>query len=132
MIAHGMHEDLRTSAKALLDANTVHVERAGKTYRFATPTRDPQVNMYRIPKLQWTGWDSQFHAVVYAALGDVSRATSELESIFANQRPDGFIPHVSFWNSADLPSWAYLESPGYARWFPGRRKPAGTANIQPP
>ena len=127
-----VHEDFRARALTLLDQNTQHAIRGETMYRFAAPTSDAAVNMYRIPPLQWTGWDSQLHAIVFAACGDVSRATDELRSIFANQREDGFIPHVSFWETRNLPSWAYLESPGLFRWVPGRERPTGTANIQPP
>jgi hypothetical protein len=43
---------------------------------------------------QWL-WDSGFHALIWARLGD-SRAVTELESIFAFQRNSGFVPHVNY------------------------------------
>lgn len=125
-------EQLQTRAKELLDANTVTAERDGVIYRFATPTGDTGVNAYRIPKFQWTGWDSQFHAIVYAKLGDATRAEEEIRSIFANQRESGFIPHVAFWDHAEsLPTWARLESKGRFNALK-RHRPASTEQIQPP
>ncbi|MFA9444636.1 hypothetical protein [Egicoccus sp. AB-alg6-2] len=43
---------------------------------------------------QWL-WDSCFHAIIWAALGD-GRATVELERAFVHQRPNGFVPHVGY------------------------------------
>jgi hypothetical protein len=43
---------------------------------------------------QWL-WDSCFHAVVWAALGD-DRAAVELASVFESQDPSGFVPHVAY------------------------------------
>lgn len=40
-------------------------------------------------------WDSCFHAIAWAALGDV-RAIRELEAVFAAQLPDGFVPHMRY------------------------------------
>src|SRR5437588_11458254 len=44
---------------------------------------------------QWF-WDSCFHAIVLARF-DVDRAAGELRSLLANQQPDGFVAHVTFW-----------------------------------
>ena len=44
---------------------------------------------------QWL-WDSCFHAVVWAALGDGDRATGELASVFRHQTGSGFVPHVTY------------------------------------
>lgn len=43
---------------------------------------------------QWL-WDSCFHAVVWAHLGD-ERATVELRSALSSQDADGFVPHVRY------------------------------------
>ncbi len=40
-------------------------------------------------------WDSCFHAVCWAALGD-ERAVPELRSVFAHQGADGFVPHMGY------------------------------------
>lgn len=43
---------------------------------------------------QWL-WDSCFHSVVWAHLGD-PRAAVELASALSTQDPDGFVPHVRY------------------------------------
>lgn len=43
---------------------------------------------------QWL-WDSCFHAVVWAHLGD-DRATVELRSALSPQDPEGFVPHLRY------------------------------------
>lgn len=43
---------------------------------------------------QWL-WDSGFHAVLWAGLGD-ERALTELESLFRAQGADGFVPHMTY------------------------------------
>jgi hypothetical protein len=66
---------------------------------------------------QWL-WDSCFHAVVWAHLGD-ERAVLELRSALADQDEDGFVPHVR-----------YVGDPGALASFWGR---PGTSSItQPP
>ena len=40
-------------------------------------------------------WDSCFHAVVWAHLGD-PRGVAELTSALANQHDDGFVPHLQY------------------------------------
>ena len=40
-------------------------------------------------------WDSCFHAIVWAELGD-ARALTELTSVFRWQHPDGFVPHMGY------------------------------------
>ncbi len=61
---------------------------------------------YTVPNLdvyphQWL-WDSCFHAVAWAALGDGDRARRELANVFDDQRPDGFVPHVRYWTDPDV------------------------------
>lgn len=48
----------------------------------------------RVYPWQWL-WDSCFHAVIWAELGDADRALRELTSLFAHQDDDGFVPHVT-------------------------------------
>lgn len=40
-------------------------------------------------------WDSCFHAIAWAALGD-ERAVSELGAVFQGQLPSGFVPHMRY------------------------------------
>jgi len=67
---------------------------------------------------QWL-WDSCFHSIIWAELGDGERAVRELQSLFAHQDDDGFVPHV-----------IHHGDPGHHADFWGRR---GTSSItQPP
>ncbi len=54
---------------------------------------------------QWL-WDSCFHSVIWAALGD-ERATVELTSALASQHRSGFVPHMTYWGDpeADAGFW---------------------------
>lgn len=65
---------------------------------------------------QWL-WDSCFHAVVWAHVGD-ERGRLELEHALAGQADDGFVPHITYWS----------ESPHASFW--GR--PAHSSITQPP
>jgi hypothetical protein len=73
---------------------------------------------YTVPNLdvypfQWL-WDSCFHAICWAHLGDGDRAITELRHVFRTQSADGFVPHVdyeadpqhlaSFWGRGDASS----------------------------
>ena len=44
---------------------------------------------------QWF-WDSCFHAVALSHF-DIERSRIEIRSLLANQQPDGFVAHVTFW-----------------------------------
>jgi hypothetical protein len=49
---------------------------------------------------QWL-WDSCFHAVIWAHLGEADRAIGELSALFAHQGDDGFVPHLTYWGAPD-------------------------------
>lgn len=50
---------------------------------------------------QWL-WDSCFHSIVWARLGDGDRAIAELRTMFRGQCPtSGFVPHLSYWGAPD-------------------------------
>ena len=50
---------------------------------------------------QWL-WDSCFHSIIWARLGDADRAVTELRTALAGQDPgSGFVPHVAYWASPD-------------------------------
>ena len=67
---------------------------------------------------QWL-WDSCFHAVIWAELGEADRGLLELETLLATMEPTGFLPHMN-----------YVADPAAAQEFWGR---AGTSSItQPP
>lgn len=48
----------------------------------------------RVYPHQWL-WDSCFHSIAWAALGD-ARGTQELTSCFRAQLPSGFVPHMRY------------------------------------
>ena len=67
---------------------------------------------------QWL-WDSCFHALIWAELGEPDRAIAELTAALADQADDGFVPHVR-----------YVADPYGLAGFWGR---TGTSSItQPP
>ena len=67
---------------------------------------------------QWL-WDSCFHALIWAELGDADRAVAELANLLAAQDELGFVPHMT-----------YHEDPAARAEFWGR---GGTSSItQPP
>jgi hypothetical protein len=64
-------------------------------------------------------WDSCFHAIIWASLGDDERATSELAAVFAHQDGQGFVPHMAFFGP---------DTPAAETWGP-----SGASSItQPP
>lgn len=67
---------------------------------------------------QWL-WDSCFHSVIWAHLGEPARALAELRSLFACQHDDGFVPHMTYWEHPDL----------HASFWGG---PAASTITQPP
>ena len=44
---------------------------------------------------QWL-WDSCFHSIIWAELGEPERAVAELSAALADQADDGFVPHVRY------------------------------------
>ena len=67
---------------------------------------------------QWL-WDSCFHSVVWAELGDADRARAELVAALSTQDAQGFVPHMN-----------YVRDPEFHASFWGR---SGASNItQPP
>lgn len=67
---------------------------------------------------QWL-WDSCFHAIIWAELGEADRGLLELETLLATMEPSGFLPHMN-----------YVVDPKAAEEIWGR---AGASSItQPP
>lgn len=79
--------EVASRARAVLDANWVD---AG--YCVPNPSTYP---------FRWL-WDSCFHAVAWAHLGEPERAVRELESVFATQDLNGFAPHVDYRADPDV------------------------------
>jgi hypothetical protein len=77
----------------------------------------------RVYPFQWN-WDSAFVSLGFAAM-DLDRAWREIETLFAGQWQEGFLPHIIFWQD----DAGYF--PGPAVWATGRVPP--TSGItQPP
>ena len=83
-------QELRAAVINLYRANRQqgHAAWRGIVYDFTCPA----VGLY---PHQWF-WDSCFHAIVLSRF-DVPRAEAELDTLLAGQRPDGFIPHATYW-----------------------------------
>lgn len=75
------HEQVRAGARAVLERSWLESE------GFCPP--NPVVYPH-----QWL-WDSCFHAVAWAALGD-ERAGRELASCLSGALPNGFVPHMRY------------------------------------
>jgi len=75
----------------------------------------PHASTYPFPWL----WDSCFHSVVWAHLGEPYRAVVELAHVFRTQDPLGFVPHVD-----------YQVAPDHLAGFWGRT--GASAITQPP
>jgi hypothetical protein len=72
----------------------------------------------RVYPWQWL-WDSCFHALVWAELGEGERAVRELSTALSVQDESGFVPHMN-----------YVRDPGFHESFWRRR---GSSSItQPP
>jgi hypothetical protein len=72
----------------------------------------------RVYPWQWL-WDSCFHSLIWAELGDDQRALLELSTALSMQDEEGFVPHMN-----------YVHDPDFHASFWGRR---GTSSItQPP
>jgi hypothetical protein len=113
---------LEDRARKLLEENTRTGRKDGREYRFSIPAA------HAYP-FQWF-WDSCFHAIVWSRF-DRERAADELRGLLAWQRPNGFIPHVVFWDHRALKVravWHHLESRG----IPYMRRPIVTEYVQPP
>ncbi len=108
--------DLRAAVAGLYTANRRqgHAAWRDADYDYVCPS----VGTY---PYQWF-WDSCFHAIVLSHL-DVERAEAELRTLLLSQRPDGFIPHVTYWTVEEPPSGPYQVG-GASPWV--------SASMQPP
>jgi len=85
--------DLRREAERLFARNRLRGRSAetGLAYDCVcpSPTHYP---------FQWF-WDSCFHAIALASI-DLARACGEIACLLQAARPDGFVPHILFWDRA--------------------------------
>ncbi|MGQ0615865.1 MAG: MGH1-like glycoside hydrolase domain-containing protein [Acidimicrobiia bacterium] len=72
---------LRARARAVMEA---HWQPEGFTV--------PHASVY---PYRWL-WDSCFHVVVWAELGELERAAAELAHVFCGQDADGLVPHIAY------------------------------------
>lgn len=116
-------DDLREAARKLLLANVKdgYSGLLGQSYCYIAPALKPY-------PFQWF-WDTCFHVIMLARLGEHDLARRNLRSLFAMQEENGFVGHMIFWNQvlprrrSDVmqarPSWQSL-------------RPHMSALIQPP
>ncbi len=75
-----MLRNVKDGYSALLGQNYCYVAPALKPYPF-----------------QWF-WDTCFHVIILARLGEYDFAKRNLRSLFAMQEENGFVGHMIFWN----------------------------------
>lgn len=88
----------------------------GKTYSFVCPS-------LRGYPFQWF-WDSCFHSIALIHL-DHDQAKAELTTLLSAALPDGFIPHMIFWEMEKQPEFL-------SRNIVGMTSPNYSATMQPP
>ena len=88
----------------------------GKEFSFVVPS------LTGYP-FQWF-WDSCFHAIALTHL-DPEQAKAELTTLLSGAQPDGFIPHIIFWEMEKQPQFL-------SRNIVGMTSPHFSATIQPP
>jgi glycogen debranching enzyme len=83
--------ELREQVRTLLLRNERHGYSGllGQHYCYVAPALKPY-------PFQWF-WDSCFHVVMLARLGEFDVAKRSLRSLFAMQQDDGFVGHMIFW-----------------------------------
>jgi glycogen debranching enzyme len=119
MTRQGLHAELRSLL--LRNVRDGYSKLLSRSYCYIAPA--PGTYPY-----QWF-WDTCFHVVMLARLGEYELAKKNLRSLFAMQEDNGFVGHMIFWNQVlprrrtDVlqarPSWQAL-------------RPHMSALIQPP
>jgi glycogen debranching enzyme len=93
----------------------------GQDYCYVAPALKPY-------PFQWF-WDTCFHVVILARLGEYALAKRNLRSLFAMQAENGFVGHMVFWNQV-LPKRRSDVMQARPTWQSLR--PHMSALIQPP
>ena len=102
--------DLRERSLEVMEAHW-RQGKSGKRWGYTCPNSERY-------EWQWL-WDSCFHAIIWAELGEADRGLLELETLLATMEPSGFLPHMN-----------YVADPAAAEEFWGRE---GASTItQPP
>lgn len=84
-------EELRAAVRKLMLRNETHGYSGllGQHYCYIAPA-------LKAYPFQWF-WDSCFHVVILARLGEYDLAKRSLRSLFAMQEDNGFVGHMIFW-----------------------------------
>ena len=111
-------QELEEAARKILLSNLRQgvADWNGKEYSFVVPS------LTGYP-FQWF-WDSCFHAIALTHL-DKQQAVAELRTLMSGAQPDGFIPHIIFWEMDKQPDFL-------ARNIVGMTNPNTSATMQPP
>lgn len=111
-------QELEEAARKILLSNLRQgvANWSGKEYSFVVPS------LVGYP-FQWF-WDSCFHAIALTHL-DKQQAVAELRTLMSGAQPDGFIPHIIFWEMEKQPDFL-------ARNIVGMTNPNTSATMQPP
>ena len=88
----------------------------GKEFSFVVPS-------LRGYPFQWF-WDSCFHAIALTHL-DLEQAKAELRTLMSGALPNGFIPHITFWEMDKQPDFL-------SRNIVGMTSPNYSSTMQPP
>src|SRR4030042_5092520 len=114
-------QELIDEAKRVLYSNlrTGFSRWAGMEYKYIAPGKDHYPH-------QWF-WDSCFHAIVLSHF-DLELAKNEIRNLLKIQRPDGFVPHMIFWESGGF-GWRELLRPLESK---PSLSPKTSQLIQPP
>ena len=86
--------------------------------------RDPGFTCPNASTYRWLWlWDSCFHSVVWAELGEAERAVRELEVALAGAGPDGFVPHLGYLDGSSVHDslwgrhgWSSITQPPVYGW----------------
>ena len=111
-------QELETKAREILLTNLRRgiADWNGKYYSFVCPS-------LRGYPFQWF-WDSCFHAIALIHL-DHEQAKAELTTLMSAAQPNGFIPHMIFWEMEKQPDFL-------SRNIVGMTTPNTSATMQPP
>ena len=111
-------EELEAGARNILLSNLRKgvADWNGKQFSFVVPS-------LRGYPFQWF-WDSCFHAIALTHL-DLEQAKAELTTLMSAALPNGFIPHIIFWEMDKQPDFL-------SRNIVGMTSPNYSSTIQPP
>ena len=111
-------EELEAGARTILLSNLRQgvADWNEKEFSFVVPS-------LRGYPFQWF-WDSCFHSIALTHL-DLDQAKAELRTLMSGALPDGFIPHIIFWEMDKQPDFL-------ARNIVGMTSPYYSATMQPP